>query len=123
MHKIKPFFLPDTNKTFKHAYNEECFPGVTVVKYPPANAGGTAEAGSIPGSGRSPGVGNGNPFQDSCQENPMDRRDCQATGHSVAKSRNNLATKQQIIRNNPDTKNVSLLRINLDINAETLVNL
>ena len=56
------------------------------------------------GSGRSPGVGNGNPFQDSCQENPMDRRDCQATGHSVAKSRNNLATKQQIIRNNTDTK-------------------
>ena len=94
-----------------------------MVKYLLANAGGTEEACSISGSGRSPGVGNGNPFQDSCQENPMDRRDCQATVYSVAKSQNYLTTKQQIIRNNIDTKNVSLLRINLDVNAETLVNL
>ena len=115
---MKTFFLPETYKVFKHTYNEECFPGGSVVKYLPANAGGTAEAGSIPGSGKSPGVGNGNLFQDSCQENPMDRRDCQVTVHSVAKT-----TKQQIIRNNTDTKNVSLLRINLDVNAETLVNL
>ena len=49
--------------------------------------------------------------------------ECQATVHSVAKSRNNLTTKQQIIRNKTETKNVSLLRINLDVNAETLVNL
>ena len=46
------------------------FPGGSVVKNPPANAG---DAGSIPGSGRSPGEGNGNPLQSSCQENPMDR--------------------------------------------------
>ena len=76
------------------------------------------DTGLTPGSGKSPGVGNGNLFQDSCQENPMDRRDCQVTVHSVAKT-----TKQQIIRNNTDTKNVSLLRINLNVNAETLVNL
>ena len=44
-----------------------------VVKNPPANAGDTREAGSIPGSGRSPGEGNGNPFQYSCLENSMDR--------------------------------------------------
>ena len=46
------------------------FPGGSVVKNPPANAG---DAGSIPGSGRSPGVGNGNPLQYSCLGNPMDR--------------------------------------------------
>ena len=45
---------------------------VSVVKNPPANAG---EVGSIPGSGRSPGRGNGNPFQCSCLRNPMDERE------------------------------------------------
>ena len=46
------------------------FPGGTVVKNPPANAGDT---GSIPGSGRYSGVGKGNSFQYSCLKNPMDR--------------------------------------------------
>ena len=46
------------------------FPGGPVVKNPPASAG---DADSIPGSGRSPGVGNGNPLQYSCLGNPMDR--------------------------------------------------
>ena len=49
------------------------FPGGTVVKSLPANAGDGGDVGSIPGLGRSPGVGNGNPLQDSCLENPMDR--------------------------------------------------
>ena len=50
------------------------FPGGTVVKNPPANAGGTGDSGSmIPVSERSPGVGNGNPLQYSYLENPMDR--------------------------------------------------
>ena len=49
-----------------------------MVKYLPANAGGTAEAGSIPGSGKSPGVGNGNPLQYSRLENLMDRGAWQA---------------------------------------------
>ena len=44
-----------------------------MVKNPPANAGDTREVGSIPGSGRSPGIGNGNPLQYSCLENSMDR--------------------------------------------------
>ena len=44
-----------------------------MVKNPPANAG---DMGSIPGSGRSPGEGNGNPLQYSCLENPMDRKAC-----------------------------------------------
>ena len=46
------------------------FPGGSMVKNLPANAG---DAGSIPGSGRSPGGGNANPFQYSCLENSMDR--------------------------------------------------
>ena len=49
------------------------FPGGSVVKNPPANAGDTRDAGSISGSGRSPGGGHGNPLQYSCLENPMDR--------------------------------------------------
>ena len=44
-----------------------------MVKSPPANVGGIRDAGSIPGSGRSPGEGNGNALQYSCLENPMDR--------------------------------------------------
>ena len=42
---------------------QEGFPGGAVVKNPSANAGDTRPEGSIPGSGRSPGVGNGNPLQ------------------------------------------------------------
>ena len=49
------------------------FPGGAVVKKPPANAGDAGDAGSIAGSGRSPGVGNGNSLQYSCLENPVDR--------------------------------------------------
>ena len=44
-----------------------------VVKNPPANAGDLKDAGSIPGLGRSPGGGHGNPLQYSCLENPLDR--------------------------------------------------
>ena len=44
-----------------------------VVKNPPTSAGDTRDRGSIPGLGRSPGVGNGSPLQYSCLENPMDR--------------------------------------------------
>ena len=49
------------------------FPGGAVVKNPPANAGDAEDAGSIAGSGRSPGVGNGKSLQYSCLENPVDR--------------------------------------------------
>ena len=44
-----------------------------VVKNPPANAEDIRDSGSIPGSGRCPGGGHGNPLQDSCLEKPMDR--------------------------------------------------
>ena len=46
---------------------------VLVVNNPPANAGDARDSGLVPGSGRSPGEGNGNPLQYSCLENPMDR--------------------------------------------------
>ena len=55
-------------------------------KNPPANAGDTREAGLIPGSGRSPGGGNGNPLQYSSLENPTDRGAWQATVHGVEES-------------------------------------
>ena len=58
---------------------------VAVVKNPPANAGDngrdTGDTSSIPGSRRSPGVGNGNPLQCSCLENSMDRKAWWATVH------------------------------------------
>ena len=49
------------------------FPGSSVIKNLPANAGDTGDTGWIPRWGRSPGEGNGNPLQYSCLENPMDR--------------------------------------------------
>ena len=57
-----------------------------MVKNPPASAGDIKDTGSIPGSGRSPGEGNGNPLQDSCLENPKDKRAWWAVVHGVAKS-------------------------------------
>ena len=56
-----------------------------VVKNPPANAGEERDLSWIPGSGRSPGIRNSNPLQDSCLENPMDRGAWWATVHKVAK--------------------------------------
>ena len=58
-----------------------------MVKNPPANGGDVRGVGSIPGSGRSPGEGHGNPLQYSCLKNPMDRGAWWATVHEVAKSR------------------------------------
>ena len=57
-----------------------------VVKNAPTNAGDVTDMGSIPGSGRSPGGGHGNPLQYSCLESPMDRGAWQATVRRVAQS-------------------------------------
>ena len=57
-----------------------------MVKNPPANAGDVRDVDLIPGSGRSPRGGHGNPLQSSCLENPMDRGAWQAIVHRVAKS-------------------------------------
>ena len=64
------------------------FPGVSDGKASAYNAG---DPGSIPGLGRSPGEGNGNPLQYSCLDNPMDGGAWQATVHGVAKSRTPLS--------------------------------
>ena len=56
-----------------------------------ASAYNAGDPGSIPGSGKSPGEGNGNPFQYSCLENPMDRGAWWATVHGVAKSQTRLS--------------------------------
>ena len=63
----------------------EGFPGGSVVKNLPANAGDVRDLGSIPGSGKSPGEGNGNSFQYSCWENAMDRGAWWATVYRVIK--------------------------------------
>ena len=61
-------------------------PGGAVVKNLLASVGDARDLSSIPKSGRSPGVGNGNPLQYSCLENSMDRTAWQATVHGVVKS-------------------------------------
>ena len=58
---------------------------VLIVKNPPANTEDTRDMGLTPESGRSPGGGNGNPFQYSCLGNSMDRRAWQATVHGGRK--------------------------------------
>ena len=67
------------------------FPYGSAVKNPPANAG---DMGPIPGRGRSPGGGNGNPLQCSCLENPMDREAWRPWGRK--RVRPDLETKQQL---------------------------
>ena len=66
------------------------FPHSSVGKESACNVG---DLGLIPGLGRSPGEGNGNPFQHSCLENPMDRGAWQAIVHGVARVGHDLATK------------------------------
>ena len=58
----------------------------------PANAGDTGDAGLIPGSGRSPGGGHGNPLQYSCLETPMDRGAWRAIVHGVTRVGHDLET-------------------------------
>ena len=68
-----------------------CIYVALVVKNPPPKAGDSRDTGSIPGSGRSPGEGNGNPLQYSCLGNSMDRGAWRVTVHLVAKSRIRLS--------------------------------
>ena len=71
----------------KRVFTVVRFPNGSVVKNLPANAGATRDTGLIPGLGRSPGEGHGNPLQYFCQENPMDRGAWWAIVHGVSKSR------------------------------------
>ena len=76
--------------SFQDTLIKKCiyYPGGSVVKNLPANAG---NAGLTPGSGRSPGEVNGNPLQYFCLGNPMDREAWRATVHGVAKSQTRLS--------------------------------
>ena len=68
-----------------------------MVKNLPANAGESRDTGLIPGLGRSPGEGNGNPLQYSYMENPMDRGAWQITVHGVAGVEHDFATKTKLL--------------------------
>ena len=71
--------------------NGSCKVAQWLKKNMPAVAGDSGDAGLIPGLGRSPGGGNGNLLQYSCQENPVDRGAWQATVRGVAKSWTSLS--------------------------------
>ena len=77
---LTPTILLAFTDTFFGAFKRQV---ELVVKNPPANAREAMDTGSIPGWGRSPGEGNGNPLQYSCLENSMDRGAWQATVHGV----------------------------------------
>ena len=69
-----------------HTHTHTGFPGGTVVKNLPANAGDSGDVGLIPGLGRSSQEGNGYPLQNPSLENPVDRGGWQAIVHGVAES-------------------------------------
>ena len=84
----------------------------------PTNAGDSGDAGLIPGLGRSPGGGNGNLLQYSCQENPVDRGAWQATVRGVAKSwtsLSNIAHTQTHTNQNIEAYFLKLPFVNLDV--------
>ena len=81
------------NRNGNAVYRSQGFPGGTSGK-PPANLGDARDTGSIPGSRRSPGGGNGNPLEYSCLENPMDRG---AWCHGVTQSWTQLSNGTQYI--------------------------
>ena len=76
---------------WKRTIRRKGFPGGSMVKNLPANAGDAGDVGSIPGSRRSPGAGSGNPLQYSCLGNPMDGGAWWATVHGVTKIRAQLS--------------------------------
>ena len=74
----------------------DCVQVVLVVKNPSGNTGDIRDKGSIPGWGRSPGGGHGNPLQYFCLENPMDGGAWRAIAHGVAKSQTQLSTHASV---------------------------
>ena len=90
--KTGPNYLPvcrSVTQLYLTLRPNECFPDGSDDKASACGAGGL---GSIPGSGRSPGEGNGNPLQYPCLENPMERRAWRAAAHVLAKSWAQLST-------------------------------
>ena len=88
--ELESAFWMTLGQTDRHSKVSEGFPGGSALKNSPANV---RDVGSIPGLGRSPGEGNGNPLQHSCLESSMDRGAWQATVQAVTKESDTLATK------------------------------
>ena len=82
---------------------------VLAVKSPPANAGDTGKAGSIPGSGRSSEGGHGNPLQHSCLENSMDIEAWKVTVHGITESDKTKATWRALARAHAHTHTHTLV--------------
>ena len=74
------------------------FPNSSAGKESACNAGDTGDAGSLPGLGRSPGGGNGNPLQYSCLKNPKDRRAWWVPVQRLAKSQTWLSKQEDVIK-------------------------
>ena len=82
-HPPRKYLFGPSTSSHQILWSQKYTPRGTVVKNPPANAGDTRDTGSIPGSGRSPGIRNGNPLRYPCLENPMDREAWRATVHRI----------------------------------------
>ena len=91
-------------------------PGDSVVKNPPANAGDSGDAGSIPGSGRSPGGGHGNPLQYSCLENPQGQRSL--WGYSPWGCKESDMTEQLSPHTHTHTHECILIKVNEQIHGQ-----
>ena len=92
-YEVSISLIPKLSKGFKQKEKREVNFNVRASQVP-ASAGDTRDTGSIPGSGRSPGVRNGNPLKCSCLKNSMDRRAWQATVHGITKNQTWLSTAQ-----------------------------
>ena len=93
-------YIPITSPAINHFFKELIQVHSLVaqlVKNPPAKAGDATDKGSIPGSERSPGEGNGNLLQYCCLEICMDRGERQAAVHEVAKSRTQVNTHARTV--------------------------
>ena len=103
----------------RNAYVFWCFPSASEVKASASNAG---DPGSISGSGRSPGEGNGNPPQYSCLENPMDGEAWLATVHGVTKSQTRLSNFTYLLKAEEMSLNINLLWVSPVIPVMLIIN-
>ena len=85
-----PFLPPEAQTDQSYYLAREGFPSGSVSKESACNTDSTGDGGSIPGLGRFPGGGDGNPLQYSCLKNSMDRGAWPATVHGIAKSQTPL---------------------------------
>ena len=96
-----------------HKIHTPDLPGSTVIKNPPASAGDARDMGSIPGSERSPGEGEGSPRQYSCLENPMDRG--ALAGYSLWSRKESDPTEVTERQHNSRTVKCTLMTLDLSL--------